>query len=154
MPKLPSTNRTPTETPTAEQRRARVDRLPDPDDQATVEVLGEVDTTQPIDRRDHGAPLVPARIDDARALANGVDRAAKLARNVTHQRKAAALLAETQQVGRLQDLLIEVGNHHDANDLAPDDVKRRIVEAVRVWVVGEATAAAQEWAKDRGVNGS
>jgi hypothetical protein len=86
---------------------------------------------------------VPARVDPAATLLDAGERAAKLARNVEHVRAFTALLEEAKAVRTLQALLVEVGDHHEfpQPELAPEELKRRIVAVVHRWAVGEEAGA-------------
>jgi hypothetical protein len=103
--------------------------------------LDDVDVTQPIDQRPHGAPIVPARDLEARALATATDRAVKLARNAEHQRFAAAYTAETAIIGHLIELVVAVGDRHADHQLGD-------LEAIR-----QGRNLFESWAIHRGLDG-
>ena len=120
--------------------RAAADRthLPDPED--ATEVLGEVDTTQPVEQRPHGAPLVPARLNHDHVDQRAADLAMKVARVAEHARFAAGYSADVTHTANLLDLLSRAGDAQSDRELVAADL------------IGQVASEVEAWAKDRGTS--
>jgi hypothetical protein len=105
------------------------------------DALGKIDTTQPLEARSNGAPMVPA---DAYADRLLISEAATLARLAEQDRFDDQANADRLHIGAAKDLLAEAIGQREG------DAARQLVSPD---VIGRLLATLRQWAAARGLDG-